>query len=158
MLTILGVVAYSALIYGIAILGVIVGRHIFVTAGGRIPAEGLRRIARLTGWLGVLYGVLAALYLAFAPIAAQDGEHPVRVPLPLEQSLLILAIHLPLYATAFLLVTTGRRFLLTLLVLFVVIPLNTLTMPSIGLVLVPATTLISLSTMFSWLTTGVTTR
>jgi hypothetical protein len=101
-----------------------------------------------SGWVGCLYGVAitvlqTAVYLKHEPGEPAGGGEPLPIAL-------FAAVALALYGTAFVAVTTERKVLLTFTVL-VMLPLNFISLASVGFALVPATALLVVSSILPWI-------
>lgn len=117
-----------------------------MTSARRSPA--LLAAGRAVGWVGCLYGIAmtvlqAAIYLEHELSEPAGGGEP----LPIVR---FAVVALALYGIAFFAVTTERKLLLALTVL-VMIPLNVISLASVGFALIPATALLVVSSVLLWI-------
>lgn len=108
-----------------------------MTTRARQVATGL---AVAAGWIGSAYGVLMTLYVASR----------LRY---LDETIRVAVVGVGLYALAFYLVTT-RKPVGLVVVLLVIVPLNVLSLASVGLPLIPATALLVVSSVLYWVGVG----
>lgn len=97
-------------------------------------------LAVAAGWIGSAYGVLMTLYVASR----------LRY---LDETIRVAVVGVGLYALAFYLVTT-RKPVGLVVVLLVIVPLNVLSLASVGLPLIPATALLVVSSVLYWVGVG----
>lgn len=117
-------------------------------------SRAIARAASVVGWFGSSYGIVATLVQAYSILM-----HELALPASTRELLpgiRFALVGILLYGAAFFLVTVRRRLLLTLLVLFIIVPLNALAMLSVGPLLLPATVLLLISAGLFWIAKATT--
>lgn len=110
----------------------------------------MREFSRVFGLFASIYGMAIMLIFMVVPVAARvtDRGHPVPAWLPIDSIVVILGIFL-IFVAALIGSLHDNRVILTVATAIITV-INLLTLPSVGLLLLPATAVLWLAVLFSF--------